>query len=152
MRYGPGSSRERRTSEAIRRAIQHSKESLRALSRVTAVNQKMVRKRKARSSVDRRTGPKEPRSTVLSIEEQAVFVGSRRHPLLPFDDCLYSLLPTIPHLTLSATAWDRPPCSDRKGRAGKEKVHVLPPGSQVFRARAYALCRRTEARWRELLP
>lgn len=140
------------TTEAIRRAIQHSKESLRALSRRYGINQKTVRKWKARSSVvDRRTGPKEPRSTVLSIEEEAVIVGFRRHTLLPLDDCLYSLLPTIPHLTLSATAWDRPPCSDRKGRAGKEKVHVLPPGSQVFRARAYALCRRTEARSRELL-
>jgi hypothetical protein len=56
----------------------------------------MVRKRKVRSSVDRRTGPKEPRLTVLSIEEQAVIVGFRRHTLLPLDDCLYSLLPTIP--------------------------------------------------------
>ena len=72
------------TTEAIRRAIQHSKESLRALSRRYGINQKTVRKWKARSSVvDRRTGPKEPRSTVLSIEEEAVIVGFRRHTLLP---------------------------------------------------------------------
>src|SRR4051794_36957223 len=91
------------TTEAIRRAIQHSKESLRALSRRYGVNQKTVRKWKARSSVvDRRTGPKEPRSTVLSIEEEAVIVGFRRHTLLPLDDCLYALPPTIPHLTRSS--------------------------------------------------
>src|SRR3954464_14674554 len=91
------------TTEAIRRAIQHSKESLRALSRRYGVNQKTVRKWKARSSVvDRRTGPKEPRSTVLSIKEEAVIVGFRRHTLLPLDDCLYALQPTIPHLTRSS--------------------------------------------------
>ena len=39
------------TTEAIRRAIQHSKESLRALSRRYGINQKTVRKWKARSSV-----------------------------------------------------------------------------------------------------
>src|SRR5881394_567223 len=91
------------TTEAIRRAIQHSKESLRALSRRYGINQKTVRKWKARSSVvDRRTGPKEPRSTVLSIEEEAVIVSFRRHTLLPLDDCLYALQPTIPHLTRSS--------------------------------------------------
>src|SRR4051812_6578743 len=67
------------TTEAIRRAVQHSKESLRALARRYGVNQKTVRKWKARSSVvDRRTGPKQPRSTVLSIEEEAVIVAFRR--------------------------------------------------------------------------
>src|SRR3954451_18108916 len=57
------------TTEAIRRAIQHSKESLRALSRRYGINQKTVRKWKARSSVvDRRTGPKEPRSWINHVE------------------------------------------------------------------------------------
>ncbi|VAV93651.1 hypothetical protein MNBD_ALPHA07-520 [hydrothermal vent metagenome] len=41
-------------------------------------------------------GPKAARSTVLSIEE-AVIVAFRRHTLLPPDDCLYALQPTIPH-------------------------------------------------------
>src|SRR3954462_4057807 len=91
------------TTEAIRRAIQHSKESLRALSRRYGINQKTVRKWKARSSVvDRRTGPKEPRSSVLSLEEEAVIVAFRRHTLLPLDDCLYALQPSIPHLTRSS--------------------------------------------------
>lgn len=34
------------------------------------------------------TGPREPRSTVLSLEEEAVIVAFRRYTLLPLDDCL----------------------------------------------------------------
>jgi len=34
-------------------------------------------------------GPKAPRSTVLSPEEEAVIVAFRRYTLLPLDDCLY---------------------------------------------------------------
>ena len=47
-------------------------------------------------------GPKQPHSTVLSLEEEAVIVAFRRHTLLPLDDCLYALQPTIPHLTRSS--------------------------------------------------
>jgi transposase len=91
------------TTEAIRRAIQDSQKSLRALARRYGINQKTVAKWKRRSSVaDLRTGPKEPRSTVLSAEEEAIIVAFRRHTLLPLDDCLYALQPTIPHLTRSS--------------------------------------------------
>ncbi len=91
------------TTEAVRRAIQHSQESLRALAKRYGVNQKTVAKWKKRSSVsDERTGPKEPHSTVLSLEEEAVVVAFRKHTLLPLDDCLYALQPTIPHLTRSS--------------------------------------------------
>lgn len=91
------------TTEAVRRAIQHSQESLRALAKRYGINQKTVAKWKKRGSVaDLPTGPKAPRSTVLSIEEEAVIVAFRRHTLLPLDDCLYTLQPTIPHLTRSS--------------------------------------------------
>src|SRR6202012_2446264 len=91
------------TTEAVRRAIQHSQASLRALAKRHGVNPKTVAKWKARNSVaDLRTGPKEPRSTVLTVEEEAVVVAFRRHTLLPLDDCLYALQPTIPHLTRSS--------------------------------------------------
>ena len=91
------------TTEAVRRAIQHSQESLRALAKRHGVNPKTVAKWKARSSVaDLRTGPKDPKSTVLSVEEEAIVVAFRRHTLLPLDDCLYALQPTIPHLTRSS--------------------------------------------------
>jgi transposase InsO family protein len=91
------------TTEAIRRAIQNSQESLRALSKRYGINQKTVAKWKKRTSVaDLATGPKEPKSTVLLPEEEAVIVAFRKHTLLPLDDCLYALQPTIPHLTRSS--------------------------------------------------
>ena len=91
------------TTEAIRRAIQNSQESLRSLSKRYGINQKTVAKWKKRTSLyDLPTGPKEPHSTVLSLEEEAVIVAFRRHTLLPLDDCLYVLQPTIPHLTRSS--------------------------------------------------
>jgi hypothetical protein len=91
------------TTEAIRRAMQHSQASLRALSRRYGINQKTVAKWKRRTSVvDIPTGPKNARWTVLSVEEEAVVVAFRRHTLLPLDDCLYTLQPTIPHLTRSS--------------------------------------------------
>ena len=91
------------TTEAIRRAIQHSQESLRALANRYGINQKTVAKWKNCSSVvDLPTGPKDPKSTVLSIEEEAIVVAFRKHTLLPLDDCLYSLQATIPHLTRSS--------------------------------------------------
>ena len=77
------------TTEAIRRAIQHSQESLRALAKRYGINQKAVAKWKKRGSVaDLPTGPKEPKSTVLSIEEEAIIVAFRKHTLLPLDDAL----------------------------------------------------------------
>src|ERR1700739_4566936 len=90
-------------TEAVRRAIQHSQASLRALAKRYGINPKTVAKWKTRSSVaDLPTGPKQPTSTVLSIEEDAIIVAFRRHTLLPLDDCLYALQATIPHLTRSS--------------------------------------------------
>ena len=91
------------TTAAIRRAIQHSQESLRALAKRYGINPKTVEKWKKRSTTaDHRTGPSEPKSTVLSVDDEAVVVAFRRHTLLPLDDCLYTLQPTIPHLTRSS--------------------------------------------------
>ena len=91
------------TTAAVRRAIQHSQASLRALAGRYGVNPKTIAKWRARASVtDQRTGPKEPRSTVLSAEDEAIVVAFRRHTLLPLDDCLYALQATIPHLTRSS--------------------------------------------------
>lgn len=57
---------------------------------------------KARSSTgDQPTGPRQPRSTTLSVDEEAIVIAFRRRTLLPLDDCLYALQPTIPHLTRS---------------------------------------------------
>jgi len=64
------------TTEAIRRAIQNSQASLRVLSKRYGINQKTVAKWKKRTSVaDLPTGPKDPKSTVLSIEEEAIIIA-----------------------------------------------------------------------------
>jgi hypothetical protein len=62
------------------------------------VNPKTVAKWRQRWTLDdRKTGPKQPRSTVLTIEQEAIVVVFRSHTLLPLDDCLYALQATIPH-------------------------------------------------------
>jgi len=91
------------TTEAVRRAIQLRQESVRALAKRYGVSPTTVQKwRKRSSTADAQMGPKEPRSTVLTREEEAIVVAFRRHTLLPLDDCLYGLQPTIPHLTRSS--------------------------------------------------
>ena len=59
------------------------------------------KRRKPTSVADRPTGPVEPHSTVLRIEEEAMIVAFRRPALLPLDDCLSTLQSTIPGLTRS---------------------------------------------------
>jgi transposase InsO family protein len=91
------------TTAAVRRAIQHSQESLRTLARRHGINPKTVVKwRKRDSTADRRTGPTVPKSTVLSVEQEAIIIAFRRHTLLALDDCLYALQATIPGLTRSS--------------------------------------------------
>ena len=67
------------------------------------MNPKTIAKWRKRCSVaDRRTGPTDPKSTVLSVEQEAILVAFRQHTLLPLDDCLYALQATIPQLTRSS--------------------------------------------------
>ena len=91
-----------RTTEAVRRAIQHSQESLRNPRQTPWGESEDIAKWRKRTSVsDRKTGPA-PKSTVLSLQQEAVVVAFRRHTLLPLDDCLYALQATIPELTRSS--------------------------------------------------
>jgi transposase InsO family protein len=118
------------TTEAIRRAIQYSQESLRTLAARYGINQKTVAKWKRRSSVsDLPTGPKAATSTVLSIEDEAVVVAFRRHTLLPLDDCLYALQPTIPHLTRSSLHR----CLQRHGISRLPDVEGAKPPKKKFK-------------------
>jgi len=92
-----------RTTEAVRRAIQHSEESVRALAGRYGISPTTVQKWRRRTHVsDAPMGPKAIHSTVLTTEEEAMIVAFRRHTLLPLDDCLYALQPSIPHLTRSS--------------------------------------------------
>ncbi len=92
-----------KTTEVTRRAIQNSQESIASLARRYDVTPATVAKWKKRQYVhDTKMGPKKPRSTVLTPEEEAIIVAFRKHTLLPLDDCLYALQETIPHLTRSS--------------------------------------------------
>ena len=75
----------------VRRAIQHSQESIRALAGHYGINPKTAAKWKRRTTAaDAPMGPKAPSSTVLTVEEEAIIVTFRKHTLLPLDDCLYA--------------------------------------------------------------
>jgi hypothetical protein len=119
------------TTEAIRRAIQNSQASLRALARRYGINQKTVAKWKKRSSVsDLPTGPTDAKSSVLSVEDEAIIVAFRRHTLLPLDDCLYTLQPTIPYLTRSSLHR----CLQRHGISRLPEVEGDKPDKKKFKA------------------
>jgi hypothetical protein len=118
------------TTHAIRAAIQRSQASAAELSRTYGVNPKTVLKWRKRATVeDRRTGPREPHSSVLSPEEEAVIVAFRRHTLLPLDDCLYALQPTMPHLTRSSLHR----CLQRHGIGRLREVGGDKPAKRMFR-------------------
>ena len=91
------------TTAVIRKTIQRSKLTNKALSQKYGINPKTVAKWRKRGFVhDAAMGPKKPSSTVLSKEEEAMCVAFRKHTLLPLDDCLYSLQDIIPHLSRSS--------------------------------------------------
>ena len=92
-----------KTTEAIRRTIQNSAESLRALSARYGINQKTVAKWRQRTSLaDLPTGPKDAKSAVLTPDDEAIIVAFRRHALLPLEDCHASLQASIPRLSRSS--------------------------------------------------
>lgn len=118
------------TTHAVRAAIQRSQASIAELSRELGINPKTVAKWRKRKTVDdQKTGPKEPRSTVLSEEEEAMVVAFRRHTLLPLDDCLYALQPSIPHLTRSSLHR----CLQRHGISRLPDVEGDKPKRQKFK-------------------
>ena len=120
-----------RTTEAVRRAIQLRQEGVRALARRFGISPTTVQKWRTRSTTaDARMGPKEARSTVLTPEEEAVVVAFRRHTLLPLDDCLYGLQPTIPRLTRSALHR----CLQRHGISRLPEIEGDKPKKQRFAA------------------
>ena len=118
------------TTHAVRTAIQRSQASLAQLSKELGINPKTVAKRRKRATVEyMKTGPTSPRSTVLTEAEEAAIVAFRRHTLLPLDDCLYALQPSIPHLTRSALHR----CLQRHGISRLPDVDGDKPKRQKFK-------------------
>ena len=103
---------------------------MRALAKRYGINPKTVAKWRRRETVkDLPTGPKNPSSTVLSVEEQAIIVAFRRHTLFPLDDCLYALQPTIAHLSRSSLHR----CLQRHGISRLPEVQGDKPVAKKFK-------------------
>src|SRR5215211_6696699 len=123
------------TTEAVRRAIQRSQEGVRALARRHGISPTTVQKwRKRQTTADLAMGPKEARSPTLTPEQEAVIVAFRRHTLLPLDDRLHALQPSIPALTRSGLhrcfrrhGISRLPGAEGEG-AGKKRFEAYPIG------------------------
>ncbi len=119
------------TTHAVRAALQRSKAPLKELAAQHGLNAKTVAKWRKRAFVhDAPMGPKAPRSTVLTPQEEAIVVAFRRHTLLPLDDCLYALQATIPHLTRSSLHR----LLQRHGISRLPEVGGDKPGKQAFKA------------------
>ena len=119
------------TTHAIRAAIQRSKAPLKELAAQYGLNHKTVAKWRRRAFVhDAVMGPKTPRSTVLSAEEEAMVIAFRKHTLLALDDCLYALQASIPHLTRSSLHR----CFQRHGISRLPAVAGEKPARQPFKA------------------
>ena len=65
---------------------------------------------------------------MLTREEEAVIVTFRRHTRLPLDDCLYTLQPTIPHLTRSSLHR----CLERHGISRLPEIEGDKPARKRF--------------------
>ena len=90
-----------KTTIAIRKEIQNSKKSIRALAQEYNVNFKTILKWKHRDDVlDKPFGAKKLRTVLTPLEEQAICVF-RKSSNLSLDDCLIALKDSIPKLTRS---------------------------------------------------
>ena len=76
------------TTHAVRAAIQRSQASLAQLSKELGLNPKTVARWRKRATVeDLKTGPKEPRSTVLSEAEEAMIAALSFRSTAAFMPC-----------------------------------------------------------------
>ena len=92
-----------RTTPEIRKAIQESNESILKLAHRYGINRLTVMKwRKRKHTSDLKSGPKKPRSTLLTEAEEICCFTFRKHTQLGLDDCLYNLKQLFPKLTRSS--------------------------------------------------
>lgn len=107
-----------------------SQASIRTLAERYSINPKTVAKWKKRQFASGAPmGPREPCSTVLSKEEEAIVVTFRRHTLLPLDDSLYARQATLPRLTRSSLHR----CFQRHGISRLPEVEGDKPRRKVFK-------------------
>src|SRR5262245_29594206 len=131
-----------KTTHAVRAAIQRSNASIQELASRYDLNPKTVMKWRKRAFLyDAPMGPKVPRSTVLSAEEEALAVAFRRHTLLPLDDCLYAPPSDHPasHAIVAASTVpaprDQQASCDRRRDGAQEGVQAVPDRLLPYRYR-----------------
>ena len=91
-----------KTTARIRKEIQDSKETITQLAERFSINHKTVLYWKHAGRVtDKKSGPKNPRSTVLTASEEQIIVEFRRLTKFSLDDVFVSLRDQIPALTRS---------------------------------------------------
>src|SRR5271157_6590464 len=91
------------TTPRVRRAIQASEETNTVLAKRYGVNRKTIAKWKARESTsDERMGPKNPRSSVLTRDDEAIILAYRWRTRLSLNDFHSRLRRSMPKLSRSA--------------------------------------------------
>ena len=146
------------TIKAVRRAIQAGEAGVKAPATRYGSSATTVRKwRKRQMVTDERRGPRQTRSPGPTTGEEAVVIAFRRHVLLPLDDCLYALQPTILHLTrpslqrrLQRLGIPRPPDGGRPGRP-RFKARPIDPKAPLSVRRDVAEVPAGEGRLRRLV-
>jgi len=120
-----------RTTEAIRREIRNSEESIaKAAARFNVNPKTIVKWRNREDTKDLPMGPKKIKSTILSDAEEEAIVAFRKMTELPLDDVLYSLQETIPHLSRSSLHR----CLKRHGCSVlPKKQETIPAGKRKFK-------------------
>ncbi len=104
-----------RTTPRVRAELQASKEKTSVLAERYGLSRTTVTKWRGRTSTaDAPMGPRDPRSTVLTLIEEAVIVEFLRRTLLPLDDVMGCLKDSIPNLTRSSLHR----CLERHGSHG----------------------------------
>jgi hypothetical protein len=90
------------TTPRVRRAIQASEETNIVLAERHGVNRKTIAKWKAREFIsDERMGPKNPRSMLLTLEDEAIILAYRWRTRLALDDAHLRLKRLMPNLSRS---------------------------------------------------
>jgi hypothetical protein len=108
-----------RTTPRVRAELEASKEKTSTLAERYGLSRTTVAKWRTRTTIhDAPMGPRDPRSTVLTLVKEAMVVEFRRRTLLPLDDVLGCLRDSVPKLTHSSLHR----CLERHGIPARPKA------------------------------
>jgi hypothetical protein len=113
-----------KTTPRVRRAIQASDQKNTVLAKQYRIHRQTVAKWKARDTpFDARMGPKHPRSSVLTLEDEAIILAYRWRTRLSLNESLMRLRCLMPQLTRSALYR----CLKRHGHSNIGSTAKCPP-------------------------